>query len=356
MFSDYLYKHLRPHRPVSAINYIKLYPSFLFPGKTQFLTEEFENYSTRIFHPYNPFNWKKTASNVLSQNTEHLVICYWHPFFAAALSRIVKFTKAGNPQVKVTILAHNVQPHEKFPFGRVLTTNLFNAADQVIVLSEQSILESKKLKLKVPVHKLFHPVYDQDFPKENKAELRSRYGFDPGDRILLFFGLIRKYKGLDLMIEALNKLNLQQLQIKPLIAGEFYIDKAQILERINPEHRDSYTVIDRFITNEEIAELFTLSDALIMPYRAASQSGILANAINFALPAIVSDLPGLTEFVDNNTHVLITEKENIEELRQAIKTFANSDLLASLSGNMKELKNQLSWEQFTSRFLSLIIN
>lgn len=354
-FSDYLYKYLnKSGEKISAINFSQLYPPILFPGTSQFTAEQAADYYPRQLHSYNPFNWKSTAAEILKQNPTHLLISYWHPFFAPSFLSIIRRVRKQNPGIQISILAHNVVPHENFPFGKSLSRTLLNTADQVVLLSRQSQVEANKLGVQSQVHRLFHPVYEQQRPSESRGELRKKYNFTAYDQIFLFFGLVRPYKGLDIMIEALNGLNLAELNIKPLIAGEFYTGKNEVIANIKPEHVSQYTIIDRFISNEEMSEIFSISDALVMPYRSASQSGILANTINFGLPVIVSDLLGLTEHLAHGKNALIVRKDDVGELREAIKTLLDSEVRLKMAAQVDALNVELSWERFTSQFLSLL--
>ncbi len=351
-FSDYLYSHLQKEAEVTAFNFCYLYPPVLFPGKSQFSSEENTiEYAERILHSCNPFNWSFAARRIAEKNPEHLIICYWHPFFAPAFLKVISELKKKKPDVKIHLLAHNVVPHESFPFGHFLSRKLINSTDNLILLSQKSVNEANSLGVELPITHLFHPVYEQNLPERSQEELRTKYGFDEHDRVFLFFGLIRRYKGLDLFIEALNNIDLEKYHIRPLIVGEFYADKDPILSRINSEHKHLYTIEDRFVSDEEMAELFTLSDALVMPYRSASQSGILANAINFHLPAIITNLSGLTEYVDHQKTAWIVPKDDIQELKKAILSLTNQDTLNELSNELRPLKNQLSWKTFTNNLL-----
>lgn len=354
-FSDYLYSHLQKETEVTAFNFSYLYPRVLFPGKSQFSSDEnTPEYAERVLHSCNPFNWSFAAKKIAENNPEHLIICYWHPFFAPAYLKVISEIKEQKPDIKVHLLAHNVVPHESFPFGRFLSKKLINTTDNLILLSQKSVDEAKKLGVGKPITHLFHPVYEQNLPELSKAELRNKYGFDEHDRVFLFFGLIRHYKGLDLFIEALNNIDLEKHHIRPLIVGEFYTEKEPILSKINPGHKHLYTIVDRFVSDEEMAELFTLSDALVMPYRSASQSGILANAINFHLPAIVTNLSGLTEHVDHHKTAWIVSKDDIQQLEKAILSLTDQDTLNELSNELRPLKNQLSWKTFSDSLLQEI--
>lgn len=352
-FSDYLYRSMQPLAPLKAFNYHRLYPGILFPGRTQYITDfnADENYAEPLLHAYNPFSWKESALEMAEFDSDHLLISYWHPFFAPALCRICSLLKWKQPDIRITILAHNVVPHDFFPMGQTLSRSLMNRADQIILLSRYSRGQAVMMNIRADIHTLFHPVYEQPLPDTPKKKLRERMGFTGRDTVFLFFGLIRPYKGLELFIEALNQLDLKKLNIKPLIAGEFYVDKQELLERIKPEHKSSYTIIDEFVSDRKMAELFTLSDALVMPYRSATQSGILANAINFSLPPIVTDLPGLTEHLEHEQTAWIIEPENSAALKSALLRFTQDDVIRQLAQNLKGLKKGLSWEQFTAQLL-----
>lgn len=353
-FSDYLYKNLRKDEEVLAFNYSKLYPSVLFPGATQLMREDFEPYAKRLIHSYNPLNWRKAAKQIAGSNPGQVLISYWHPFFAPVLIKITRYLKKMRPEVNIHVLAHNVLPHESFPFGKMLSEKLLNEADTVIVLSNQSLLETKQLNISINVHKLFHPVYKQPVPKKSRKELRKLLDISDDEIVFLFFGLVRRYKGLDLFIEALNQIDLHKYKIRPMIAGEFYVDKDELLDKIRSSHRNLYIVEDHFLLDHEVAEVFTLADVLVMPYRSATQSGILANAINFKKPFIISDLSGLTEFLVPDKYGKIIPKENIPELRQAIIALTDGTLLAECSNNIEDLEKQLSWKRFTSELLAII--
>lgn len=354
-FSDYLYKNLSPISDVKAFNFTHLYPQLLFPGKTQFDTNKIEtNYADRVLHAWNPFNWKKAAQQILSSDPDQVIFCYWHPFFAAGFLRVIHHIKKNSPETNIFVLAHNVIPHEHFPLGKTLSKKLLERADKVFLLSENSLKEARSLDIRTPLKVLFHPVYEQDHPSASKIELRKKYGFQEDDYIPLFFGLIRPYKGLDLFIQALNKLSFTEHQIKPLIAGEFYADKEPLLAEINPDHQEKYKIIDRFVSDQEMAELFHLADILVMPYRSATQSGILANAINFLLPSIVTDLEGLTEHIEHRKDAWVVPQNNSQELANAILSLKDQAIRTELEQSLIPLKKQLSWSSFSQQLLSEI--
>lgn len=356
-FSEFLFQHLNDRVEIRAYNFTNLYPSLLFPGKSQFLDSTYydQEYTKTILHSWNPLNWKNTANEIASEKPEHLLISYWHPFFATAFIRIITQVKKSSPKTIISILAHNVLPHEKFPLGKFLSKKLLSKADHVIVLSEKSKSEAKNLSIGDKVTKLFHPVYEQDLPDKPKSELKKLYGFSDDEFVLLFFGLIRPYKGLDLFIEALNDMELEMDRIRPFIVGEFYMKKESVLAGIKDEHRKFYTIIDRFVSDREMAEILTLADTMVMPYRTATQSGILANAINFKLPCIVSNLDGLTEHIEPGKSALVFPSENVSELKQAVYSMMETDTRTTIVSHMENVKDELSWQAFTDQLLDKLI-
>lgn len=352
-YSDYLYRHLQQRTPVYPVNFRKLYPGLLFPGKTQFMEVPVEEYAERKLHSYAPFNWFRTGNEITAREPDVLLFSYWHPFFIPAFKRIIKQVRKRRPEVRVYTIAHNVTPHEGFPFAKPLMSSFFNLNDQVVVLSGQTEKEYHKLGCAAPVSRIFHPVYDRKAPEESKEILRRRYGFEEDDRIPLFFGLIRDYKGLDVLIRSLNQLDLNKLRIRPLIAGEFYTNKAPYLDLIREEHKERYTIIDRFVSPREADEIFSLSDVLVLPYKTASQSGVFNDALNFQLPSIVSDHPGLTEYLDHGENGLIFESENTEQLSGLLHDIlTDTAMRGEISDHLTELKSELSWDRFTDRLLS----
>ncbi|MEX0843878.1 MAG: glycosyltransferase [Balneolaceae bacterium] len=349
-FSDYLYTHLSKSREVVPVNFKLLYPDILFPGATQFQENAVKEYAERQLHSCNPLNWNRTGKRIGLTSPDVLMFSYWHPFFIPAYNRIIKKVKKLSPTTKVCTIAHNVSPHEGFPFSEQLMKSFFGNNDLVVTLSNQTEKEFKKLDTSTECLKLFHPVYERAFPKQPVQKLREEYSLKNDEQVPLFFGLIREYKGLDILIKSLNKIDLKALKIRPFIVGEFYTDKNKYLDLINEDHKDQYVVIDRFVSQKEANEIFTLSDALILPYKSASQSGVFNDALNFNLPAIVSDKPGLIEHLTHKETGLIFESENVEELQNLLLDFfTNHQLRAQISSNLEHLKADLSWDNFTSK-------
>ncbi len=353
-FSDSLYRELNKQTGAKAYNFEKLYPWLLFPGSSQTLEEAGREYEPRIFHPYNPLSWDRTASQLVDDGTDCLIYSYWHPFFAPAYTRVLHQCRKRKPDITSVCIAHNIVPHEAFPFKRSLTRRMMGATDLAVLLSGQTEEEFLNLGLSTGHTKLFHPIYELDPPEDSPAQLKEKYGVAEEERIVLFMGLVRRYKGVDLLIEALNGMNLEKQRIRPFIVGEFYTDKQELLDEIKEEHRDRYTVIDEFVPEEAMAEILSMADLMVLPYRTASQSGVLANAIHFNLPSLVSDQPGLTEHIEDGKNGLVFRTGDARDLRRNIETYLENDLKTELSGNLARLKEELSWPEFTRRLLESV--
>jgi len=355
-FSHYLYQSLKTRTDIEAFNFSRLYPNIIFPGQSQELPtgRRKNNYATPLLHSYNPFNWRKSGKVLANHTTDVVIYSYWHPFFALSYLSMLKGLKKRRPNTAVIAIAHNIYPHEYFPFQTALLNKLFAQTDSVILLSDQTEQDCRKMGLKTSTRKLFHPVYEESFPTENKEKLRERYGFEKDELVVLFFGLVRSYKGLDIFIDALNELNLKKMKIRPFIVGEFYADKQLLIDRMDPSKMDQMKIIDRFVTDQEAAEVMSLSDLMVLPYKKASQSGALAQSINFHLPAIITNLPGLTEYIDHGKEGYVIPPNDSEALKKVILDFWQSDKKEEMVNNVAQRKKQLSWERFADRLFENI--
>lgn len=269
------------------------------------------------------------------------------------MSGVISAMKDRRPGLEVIGVLHNVHAHEYFPLQKPLFKRLMSLTDYPVVLSSQTEGEYRDWMRGASPARLFHPVYEQPLPENPIPELRRKHGFADHDKVLLFFGFIRHYKGLDVLIDALNLLDLKALNIRPLIVGEFYMDKAPFISRIRPDHLPYYEIIDKYVSQHEAAEVLALSDVMMLPYRSASQSGILSNAVNFSLPVICSDLPGLTDHVTDGVNGRIHRNEDPIDLARVIKNHLETGDSASMRAEMHRLKAGLGWDSFAAQLLGV---
>lgn len=354
-FSRHLADTLKLQSACTTINYTKQYPDFLFPGKTQFDPSNDWLADKNLFHPYNPYKWNKTVNLILNEDPEIFLYTHWHPFFIPSNRHLLKKVKKKRPKCKRVGIIHNVLPHEAFPFQKRLLAELFKQTDHAIFLSKQTESEFLTLGVDCKTTTLFHPVYPREIPAVNRVDLRRKWSIPEDKIILLFFGLIRPYKGLDVFLTALKESQFKNNEIHAVIAGEFYDSKEKYLNLIPADDKSRITLIDRFTTEEEAAELFKLSDALVLPYKTASQSGLTADAIYAGLPVIASDLLGISSYITDGVHGLLVKPDDIISLSNTLFSITLENL-KKLSANLPDLANTLSWPRFTSELLAHILD
>lgn len=342
---------------VTGFNFTRLYPSLLFPGKTQYLeNREPEPGTQGSVHAYNPIQWSNAVQDLLAFKPDVYLYAHWHPFFCPVQNKIMHSLKKSRPDMLTVGILHNVEPHESFPFSRRLIKRMLRKTDIPVVLSSQTESEYNSMHLGKKVCKLFHPIYEQSFPEESRTEIRKRFGVLSDETVLLFFGLVREYKGLDVLIEALNGINMAEKRIRLFIVGEFYIDRDAIMEAAKHDNLTQITVVDEFVSDEDAARYLSMSDVMVLPYKTASQSGILSNALNFNMPVICSDHPGLAEQVKHGVTGLLVEPGNAVSLEEAICKMLDVNLRSEMSESVGKYKEKLSWKRFGGALYETINN
>ncbi|MFA7289241.1 MAG: glycosyltransferase [Melioribacteraceae bacterium] len=351
-FSGLLCKHLSEFHDVNVINFRRLYPSFLFPGKTQFTNDPNENnvVSDKLIDSINPISWFQVGKKIRINQPNIIIIAYWMPFFALAYGIITKLVKQ-NKKTKVVLLCHNVLPHEKKFYDKSVTKYLFNKADYFILLSKYSEIELIKLMPKANYKVLFHPLYSVFGSAIEKNDALMRLDISIDVKTILFFGIIRDYKGLDILIEALAFTK----DIRLIIAGEFYSNKEKyitLIENLNLKER--IILMDRFIPSEEVKYIFSAADVVILPYREATQSGILQIAFNFHKPVIASDCGGLAELIADGETGIIVKENTPEKLAEAIINFYENNNEEKFAKNIKRENEKYSWNNFVSGLIKFV--
>lgn len=363
------------------VNFTRLYPRFLFPGKTQFdrSSTEIGFPSRRLIDSLNPLSWRRAANEIRGWKADAVVFHYWHPFFAPAYRTIACYLRKSCPTIAI---CHNVTPHignpPNLPFNRRggeehpplrsrggqrggflqsrLTRAAFAAMSGFVVHARSEVDDLLRLgagaRRKVPA---FHPLYDvfpdQDIPRE---EARRRLGLDPAARVVLYFGLIRRYKGVDLLLEAIKELG-DVPDLKVLIVGEVYSDRerlAELLRGLPPGRAD---LIDRYVPNEEVAQYFRAADLVVLPYRSATQSGVVPIAYACDRPVVVTNVGGLPDSLLEGRSGYLVGPEDPAAIAGAIRR--HFVLLGSpdLSEGIAEMRRRLSWERYAELLRGLIL-
>ena len=346
--------HLSKRHVVHAINFTTQYPKVLFPGKTQLKKGDhaLEVDSIRCLSSINPFSWRKAANKIIDLEPDLVLFSFWLAFFAPAFSGVAKKIKKYL-DANIMAICHNIIPHEEHLLDTRLTKRFFCFIDSFIVLSKK--VENELLNI-VPGAKYKyspHPVYNifkNTLSKEQaKAELNIAT-----KKVLLFFGLIRKYKGLDILINAMEKINNELDDYTLLIVGECYENKAKYTDLIkNAGITDNVQCHYSFVPDNEVGKYFSASDVVVLPYKSASQSGIVQIAYNFDTPVIVSNVGGLPEIVDEGKTGYCVEPSS-NAFAKAIKAFYDKDNINELNSNISDYKSQFSWDGIVNAIEELV--
>jgi glycosyltransferase involved in cell wall biosynthesis len=337
---------------VNIFSFYFQYPNFLFPGKTQYATTEPKPEGLTIhdsISSVNPISWSKTARLIQAESPDIVLIRFWLPFMGPALGSIAK--KLRKKGVRVIGITDNVIPHEKRAGDKVLTKYFVKNCDGFVTLSESVLHDISQFTDNPNKIKLAHPLYDTFGPKASKEDALLRLKMEANQKYLLFFGLIREYKGLDIAIAAMADAKVRDIGVKLIVAGEFYDKKEKYLEQIHQlKLEDSIIILDKYIPTEDVKDYFAVSDAVIQPYKTATQSGITQVAYHFDKPMIVSNVGGLPEIVPHGRIGLVVEPKP-EAMSNAIVQIYQNGNLAKFEANMPVEKKKFEWSYFVEQLL-----
>ena len=329
------------------------YPSFLFPGKTQY--EEGEGPKDieiiPIVNSINPFNWFKVASRIKKENPDYVIIRYWLPFMAPCLGTVAKLIRKTT---KVFAITDNVIPHEKRIGDSLLTKYFVKSSDAFLTLSSSVLDDLKqftdtKEKIFIP-----HPIYDSFGDIVEKSTAKEKLGLEVNGKYLLFFGFVRKYKGLDIMLEVMADKRIQDLGVKLIVAGEFYDNKEEYIAQINSLNISDYVILRTdFILEDQVKDYFCASDMITQTYRTATQSGVTQIAYHFEKPMLVTNVGGLAEIVPHNKVGYVCDIDT-KQIADYIVEFYTENKEKEFSDNTKEEKKRFTWKVLVEGIDSLI--
>ena len=328
-----------------AYSFSRQYPDFLFPGKTQYVTPEDEAIPVKaqaILDTVNPLSWIKTARTIRAWKPDLLVMKYWMSWFAPSLGYVARH--AG---CKSVVVLDNVIPHEAHWFDKPLTRYFLKGCTGFVSMSEHVEQDLLSLRPGAPHILLPHPLYTHFGPRMPRQEAAALLGTDPGKKTLLFFGLIREYKGLDILLEAFRDLP-QDYQL--IVAGEPYgsFDKYQGIIDSLPG-KDRVHVYPDYIRDSEVKKFFCAADLAVLPYRSATQSGISAIAYHFDLPMVVTDVGGLKGTIgDRGTGIVAPEPSPQAIRKEILRFFADPALREQCLEAIGKEKQRLGWDRFCS--------
>ncbi len=329
------------------------YPSVLFPGKSQYSTDPApDNLDIRVkINSVNPLNWRRIGREINRLKPDVVVIKFWLPFmgpcFGTILRRIHK-----NKHSRIVSILDNVIPHEKRPGDRALIRYFIKSCDAFVAMSQKVLDDLRTFTRKKPARLIPHPLYDHFGARMPKPDARRYLKLNQEDKIILFFGFIRKYKGLDLLLEAMNDPRIRRENIRLIVAGEFYEDEKMIRSLIKKyQLQDSLILKTDFIPDSEVSWYFNACDVVVQPYRRATQSGITPMAYHFETPMIVTNVGGLPEMVPDERVGLVAEPDP-QSIADAILKFYTFDESYFIE-NVRKEKQKYSWRNMAEAVLKL---
>ncbi|HEY3875296.1 MAG TPA: glycosyltransferase [Candidatus Kapabacteria bacterium] len=356
---------------VKIITFKRQYPKFLFPGKSQEeqtpspfqknSSQPLQGGSREVLEPatteilidsLNPITWMKAGAAAAKFKPDLIIFKYWIPFFApdyGVIARVAKWlTRKKGKQCKIVFIADNVLPHEKRPGDLMFTRFAFRSVDSFIVQSEAVERDLKSLMPSATCIRLDHPVYEIFGSRMDRSFARKTLSIPEDVPAILFFGYIRKYKGLDLLLRAMPQLLAKLPELRLIVAGEFYDDEAEYRSLMSElKIPESNLVLDTdYIPNEDVAIYFSAANATVLPYRSATQSGIVQIAYNFDQPVIATDVGGLAEIVIDGKSGLIAPEAKPEAIAEKVIQFFNEQLEEPLTNGVIDEKKKYSWDTF----------
>ncbi len=353
-YNERLAQQLLHEGDAAAIYTFRLqYPSLFFPGKTQY-DDGFAPEGipiTRAINSVNPLNWFSIGLRLRRTRPDLVIMRYWLPFLAPALGIIARLARRNRHTMVITIF-DNVIPHEKRAGDRMLTSFFVKSIDGALVMTRSVEDDLRQFSKSIPSIISPHPLFDNYSDPVSTAEALLHLKLHPDERYILFFGFIREYKGLDLLLEAMAQECVRKLRIKLIVAGEFYEDTRHYFDIIHRlDIADSIILHTHFISDDEVRYYFSAASLVVQPYRSATQSGVTQIAYHFNKPMIVTNVGGLAEIVPDGVCGYVVDPEP-DGIAEGICRFFSGDEKRFTSGIEKQ-KREYSWERLTTALRSL---
>lgn len=339
------------------VSYYYLYPSLFSPNKT-LKAEGKAPFSLKIktiVNSFNPFSWIKSARFIAHESPDIVIVQYWLPFMAPALGSILRLLNKKHVP-KIISIIHNVKPQNERFYNVAFTRYFLNSCNGFICLSKSQlndleVFTTNPNKVFVP-----HPVYDIFGDKIEKSEARKFLGINDDDRVLLFFGIIKKYKGLELLLNSMATEKVRKLKVKLIVAGEFFEERSHILSLVNKLNlKDNIIFSNKFIPTDNVKYYFCSADIIVQPYIDITQSGVTQIAYNFERPMIVTNVGGLADIVFDK-HTGYVTNVNADSIADAIVDFYDNNREDVMSANVALEQYRFSWHAMVDAILNLSEN
>ena len=333
---------------VETYTFTLQYPNFLFPGKTQFSPDPAPDHLTiyRKVNSCNPFNWLKVGKEIAKKNVDVVIFAYWMSFMAPCMGTIARKIRR-NGHTRIIALVHNMIPHEPNVLDKILPPYFVKSMDGFMALSESVVKDIEKFdKRNCPKRFSPHPIYDHYGERLPRETAFSLLNLSPDCRYVLFFGFIRAYKGLDLLLGAFADERLRQQNVKLIVAGEFYGDPEPYYKQIKDLRiEDRVVLCTDFIPDSEVNRYFSAADIVAQPYKTATQSGVTQIAFHFEKPMLVTNVGGLPEIVPDGKIGYVTEPD-AKQIADALYRFFQEHKQEEFERNVAEEKKKYAWSRF----------
>lgn len=344
---------LQEGHQVEMYTFTLQYPGFLFPGKTQFTDGPAPKHLRikRKINSCNPLNWIAVGNEIRKKRPDMVVFAYWMSFMAPCFGTIARIVK-HNHKTRCIGLIHNMIPHETNILDKLFPGYFVSAMDGFTTLSEAVIKDINIFDKKdCPKTWAPHPIYDHYGELIDKEEARRQLGLKIEGKYVLFFGFIRDYKGLDILIDAFGDLRLQDNEVRLLIAGEFYGDPKPYLDRISAlDISDIVVLHNDYIPDSRVNLYFRACDIVAQPYKTATQSGVTQVAFHFEKPMLVTNVGGLPEIVPDGKIGYVVEP-HAQNIADALYKFYDEDKEMEFTQGVREEKKKYSWDRMTAAVL-----
>ena len=339
---------------VTIYTFTLQYPGFLFPGKTQYAEGPAPEglHIVRKVNSVNPFNWLKVGREIRRQRPDMVMIRFWLPFMAPCLGTIARVVRRDK-HIKVVALLDNVVPHEKRIGDKVFARYMIKSVGGYVAMSEAVLADAKSFDDTKPLALTPHPLYDSFGAKATREEAIGALGLDSDTRYILFFGLIRDYKGLDLLLRAFADGRLRGKGVKLIVAGEFY-GNAEFYERLEQELGLAEHIVwyKEFVPADKVRYFFAAADLVAQPYKSATQSGITQIAYHFERPMLVTDVGGLAEIVPHGKVGYVTNPV-VADIADALVDFVEHRSEADYREGILQEKAKYAWSNMTAALLEV---
>ena len=351
-YTGLMYRALSKEHDVTMISYKMQYPKLLFKKEQRdYANDTFKVEGTEfLINTANPFNILKTAGDIIKMNPDKVIIQWWHPYFAPCYRILTgRLKRAG---IEITYICHNVFPHERFPMDKKLTKMALKRGDKFILHAQGEVNDLLSIKPDASYKVQVHPTYSAfNFENMDTRTARKKLSVNPDERIMLFFGLVREYKGLKHLIKAVDILKKKYFKEegsmpKLYIVGDFDGNKDEYLASIEElKITNDIVIADGYVPDKEVEKYFSAADLVVLPYESATQSGIVQIAYGFEKPVIVTRVGGLPEVVEDGVTGVIVEPFDDEALAEAIFNYFNDNKKEEYIRGIKEREYRFSWDR-----------